>query len=693
MVADKVFNLQTNSQLVYQSDIPIKGKTFIKVFIDRVGEGTWETIDGSEYQLINDSIVFSVAPTGFLLIMQVATTPTELQQTPTDISMLLTVRAEIKELALHVGELVIVTDDISSVISVASNITQVVTVANNIADVQSVVDNLTELILVSTDIDKVVTVADNIASVNSVVTEIIPNLSEILQADTNAQIATTKATEASTSATNALASENKAKKWADEEVDVPVETGKYSAKHWAQKAEDVVTDTIIDDSTPLLTKTYSSSKVQDLHNLQAQAIVNLATSQGEFAGTGSPSVLVLTTTEQILPFDVTIPSTNTAMFDFDDTNNRVTFKVDASYNFRTSLSLLMLTDSSRTITVTGRNYADDSIVYQREVTVNGTNNDIIPVDSNQLLTVGKNGIPSAPLTIYFTFKVDSTGVTLRDLSSILTSSSSYSELNIEDTMATPIASATNVVIGATGLGDTIHITGTTAINSLGTAAQAGVRRALIFDSAGCVLTHGINLICPGAVNITSVDGMVVKVVADTTAIWRVESIMHPSVSVQKIGYMANVIGDLQAQLNVLQPSSFNAYKNTSQVISTNVVTKVLFQSIPANGNIDGVWDTTLSRFVATEDGEWFINARVGVISTATLTDINLVLYKNGVNYKGFTRVDGNTGTALLFSVSCPAIVEEGDYLEIYATAGSAGTITVGSGDAVTYVHGHLIRRF
>ena len=45
---------------------------------------------------------------------------------------------------------------------------------------------------------------------------------------------------AETAEANALASENKAKKWAQEDEDVEVETGKYSAYHWAQKAGKIV---------------------------------------------------------------------------------------------------------------------------------------------------------------------------------------------------------------------------------------------------------------------------------------------------------------------------------------------------------------------------------------------------------------------------------------------------------------------
>lgn len=55
-------------------------------------------------------------------------------------------------------------------------------------------------------------------------------------AATSASNASTSETNAATSASNALASENKAEKWAEENEDVEVEVGKYSAKHHALKA-------------------------------------------------------------------------------------------------------------------------------------------------------------------------------------------------------------------------------------------------------------------------------------------------------------------------------------------------------------------------------------------------------------------------------------------------------------------------
>ena len=53
------------------------------------------------------------------------------------------------------------------------------------------------------------------------------------------QASATSAQESEDSATASLASEEKSEKWANEDEDVPVEAGEFSAKHWAMKAEQV----------------------------------------------------------------------------------------------------------------------------------------------------------------------------------------------------------------------------------------------------------------------------------------------------------------------------------------------------------------------------------------------------------------------------------------------------------------------
>ena len=93
-------------------------------------------------------------------------------------------------------------------------------------------------------------------------------------ASAGASTATTKAGEASTSASGALTSRNqaetfknnasasatKASQWADNNYNVEVETGKYSAKHWSVVAENVVGDTVklTGNQTVTGVKTFSS---------------------------------------------------------------------------------------------------------------------------------------------------------------------------------------------------------------------------------------------------------------------------------------------------------------------------------------------------------------------------------------------------------------------------------------------------
>lgn len=83
------------------------------------------------------------------------------------------------------------------------------------------------------------------------------------------------------------------------------------------------------------------------------------------------------------------------------------------------------------------------------------------------------------------------------------------------------AATTNIFTAADG--DLVHITGTVAITSFGTATTAGDYRKLVIDSAGVVITHGANLVCPEGVNIVSSAGDVLVVVADTTTQHRVVS--------------------------------------------------------------------------------------------------------------------------------------------------------------------------
>jgi len=85
---------------------------------------------------------------------------------------------------------------------------------------------------------------------------------------------------------------------------------------------------------------------------------------------------------------------------------------------------------------------------------------------------------------------------------------------IDHSLGANVASADTTDIWVTD-GNTIHVTGSETITSLGTAPRAGARRTVIFDGA-LTLTHGANLNLPGGANITTAAGDVAEFLADTT---------------------------------------------------------------------------------------------------------------------------------------------------------------------------------
>ena len=91
--------------------------------------------------------------------------------------------------------------------------------------------------------------------------------SEVASAS-SATLSSAKATESFNSANDALTGKNKAEKWAIELEDVPVEPGKYSAMHWALKAEELVSGSAssvsYDNSTSVLVANDVQSAIDEI---------------------------------------------------------------------------------------------------------------------------------------------------------------------------------------------------------------------------------------------------------------------------------------------------------------------------------------------------------------------------------------------------------------------------------------------
>lgn len=108
----------------------------------------------------------------------------------------------------------------NAIFAIGENSSEIVNVSNNINSVTTVSSSINNVNTNALNIDSINTNANNIDNINnlgsrandidSIISNVIPNLSEILLADNNAIIATTKASEASASEASALSSKNSA---------------------------------------------------------------------------------------------------------------------------------------------------------------------------------------------------------------------------------------------------------------------------------------------------------------------------------------------------------------------------------------------------------------------------------------------------------------------------------------------------
>jgi len=234
---------------------------------------------------------------------------------------------------------------------------------------------------------------------------------------------------------------------------------------------------IISDDTPLATKAYSGEKTQLLHDIQAEAIANLATASGKIASESSPVFQPIPLVNTDMPFTVVTDSTDTGVFEFDNVNNTITLKIDASFNFLSNVSITSSTNQSRDITFSLINTFNDTVVTTEGGTFDFASGVSTVVPFNTLLTLGKNGMPSAPLTIKIQAMASGTGYTLDSFSSILASSSAYDSASTEASQVEVIPSgsisATNVQDALQEL-DTEKAINSSVIHTTGDESKSGI---------------------------------------------------------------------------------------------------------------------------------------------------------------------------------------------------------------------------
>ena len=253
----------------------IQGDDYIRIEINGVHQ-----VDRSKWDIVNNSIIFVTAPiTTATIDVQVATSVEALAElgSVTNVDIVAANIIGISGIASNLDEILLTNDNaiiattkaseaVASALVATTKASEALASATSASSSATTASSgattaTTKANEASTSASTATTKASE-ASASALVatTKASEASSSATIASSGATTTTTKANEASTSAINALASENKAKKWAGESEDVPVESGLYSAKHWAAKAADIVGSGLIDDVSPSTSTVFSSTR-------------------------------------------------------------------------------------------------------------------------------------------------------------------------------------------------------------------------------------------------------------------------------------------------------------------------------------------------------------------------------------------------------------------------------------------------
>jgi hypothetical protein len=218
-------------------------------------------------------------------------------------------------------------------------------------------------------------------------------------------------------------------------------------------------------------------------------------------------------------------------------------------------------------------------------------------------------------------------------------------------LAGALASASTTDIGA-ATGNSVIVTGTTTITSLGTASQAGVKRLVVFTDA-LILTNGSNLICLGGANITTEADDVAEFLALTTTQWRM-------ISYSKLGATTGGLIDTDGILNgaVTEDKLGDASVSYSKMVS-----KVQTTLTDATGTL------TASDFV----NGLIVGAITGNIVKTTPTAAQIIAlvpgYQTGTNFELLIAKTGAFTVQLVGGVGVTVVGDD----SISATTPRSGT--------------------
>jgi len=198
----------------------------------------------------------------------------------------------------------------------------------------------------------------------------------------------------------------------------------------------------------------------------AKTVANLSTAQCQIH---QDSATTVTTTPQVLTFTTDIGSTDDSIFSIDAAANTFTFHKDASYNFSSTITFESATPTARTIYFDLINTAEDSIIATESVVMDTANGSTEVGAMITLLTLGRNGMPSAPLTMQVQVRASGTGYSIPEFHSILASSTAYGAAidKVTNTLTATGAASTAYAVNLVDVSTNSVITLPTAVGNDG----------------------------------------------------------------------------------------------------------------------------------------------------------------------------------------------------------------------------------
>lgn len=174
MTTPKIFELDGINK-VFQSDVPIKGKDYVAVYISQTGlSNSYTIVPQGLYEVSNEAIVFNIAPTGTYLRLIVGTNRSELLNAPSNIAIIASNMDAINYVAGNIDAIVdaytviATAENIETITLIGNNMNNIILTGGNIGSINTVVSSINSVNTVSTDIAKVILVANSITKVNNV---------------------------------------------------------------------------------------------------------------------------------------------------------------------------------------------------------------------------------------------------------------------------------------------------------------------------------------------------------------------------------------------------------------------------------------------------------------------------------------------------------------------------------------------